>query len=132
MTEERNNILINIRPVLKNAKVLDNSTEIETFQNRTLRPIIKFQHSLLIAIIRTSIQNYKIDFLDKTELKISEYISDLLQKNKGISLQIIHSITGLFTTDEYIFYTKNSKEVHKRIIQMCKERFQTNLEEIKL
>ncbi len=128
--ENRKSLLISLRPKLKKSNILANSTEIEAFQNTTIRPIIKFQHNLFIRILKNRLDSLKFNITSATETKISEKITSVLNTNDQLRQQLIHSITGLYTIDEFEFYIKNSKEIHKRIIQICKERFLTNIEEL--
>ena len=47
------------RPILENI-VKDDTLEIESFQNKTLRPIIKMQHEILIACFNNYLEDKKI------------------------------------------------------------------------
>ena len=44
----------NIRPIIKEISTTLNKTVEEQFQNKTLRPIIKLQHDLLLAYFGNS------------------------------------------------------------------------------
>ena len=48
--ENRSDNLLNIRPLIPSAKVYESMSADEAFQNSTLRPIIKMQNELLIAV----------------------------------------------------------------------------------
>ena len=50
------------RPIIKNI-VSDKTLPFETFQNVTLRPIIKMQHDLILALFQSYVQKKKIVFL---------------------------------------------------------------------
>ena len=47
------------RPVLKGL-ILENSAEVEFFQNKTLRPIIKMQHKVIVVFFKNCLLNRKI------------------------------------------------------------------------
>ena len=51
------------RPILPDL-INEATTEIESFQNKTLRPIIKMQHDLLILSFQNYLVKRKIDFLN--------------------------------------------------------------------
>ena len=53
---DRSQKLLSIRPLISSAKIVQNMTEEERFQNQTLRPILKLQNDLLLA----SFENYFI------------------------------------------------------------------------
>jgi hypothetical protein len=130
MKNERNELLIQLRPIIKSSKTLDNTNQFEAFQNNTLRPIIKFQHDLSILLLKSYLNNNKFELGNSTTEKISAFISTALKKDKQLNLQVIHTITGFLTTEEFEYYTQNKKETHKRITQICTERYLTNLEQL--
>jgi hypothetical protein len=131
MKNERNDLVIKLRPLLKNAKTLDNTTQLEGFQNNTLRPIIKFQHELLIIILRNYLSINKMALKNSTVEKLTHFISIAIKNDKQLNLQIVHNISGFFTTEEFKFYFINKKEIHKRILQICTERYLTHFEQLK-
>ena len=51
------------RPILSDL-VKGGTLDIEKFQNQVIRPIIKMQHSLLIALFQDYIKQRNIDFID--------------------------------------------------------------------
>ena len=116
------------RPVLQNL-IKDNMSAIELFQNQTLRPIIKMQHTLLIASFKNYIQIRKIDFsilnVQKKRSKISAvYVKDINYKNR-----ILGVIIGHFTMDEFQYYCLNSSELNKRILKIVVQRVQDSFGE---
>ena len=116
------------RPVLQNL-IKDNMSAIELFQNQTLRPIIKMQHTLLIASFKNYIQIRKIDFsslnVQKKRSKISAvYLKDINYKNR-----ILGVIIGHFTMDEFQYYCLNSSELNKRILKIVAQRVQDSFVE---
>lgn len=127
MNQERNALVLKLRPEIKKAKTTEDTLTIEAFQNTVLRPIIKFQHAVLFLILKKYIVSVHFDLQANSVEKITDFIAKALQSNTQLNLQITHSVTGFFTTDEFEFYSENSKEIHKRIIQICKERYLTNL-----
>ena len=48
----RDEALLAIRPTIPQAKISDNTSEEERFQNQTLRPILKLQHPIFIEIFK--------------------------------------------------------------------------------
>ncbi|GAK89105.1 hypothetical protein JCM19297_3629 [Nonlabens ulvanivorans] len=55
----RDEYLVALRPEIPNARVSDDMSVEEQFQNRTLRPIAKLQHDLLIAVFHNYIKKHK-------------------------------------------------------------------------
>jgi len=123
----RTKSIIELRPVIKTALTDNKSSIEESFQNNTLRPIIKFQHDLIISIVQHSLNKYSKDFsslsIEKKSLKIeATFKSDSQLKNelKGI-------IIGLFSKEEYEKYNSIRNDINKRIIQIIKERVLSTL-----
>ena len=101
-------------------------TEIETFQNETLRPIFKLQHNLLMDFIQAqpnfdAVQKYK----DK-RVVFFERIRIYLQQPLLIGI-LLGMILGYLTSDELQIFNQNSKEYKKRILQMLIQRFSDSL-----
>ena len=97
------------------------TTEIEKFQNEVLRPILKFQHSLLEIEVS---KNPLIEKLLKQELTSERkrlLVKGIITKTE-IKYQLIGQITGFLTNTEYQFYYSNKKEIDKRIFAMLLDR----------
>lgn len=99
------------------------SSEMEIFQNESLRPILKLQHLVTLALIKNgaSFENHT-KHLDN-ESALTSYLKVYLQKNIALKNQILGSIVGMMTETELAFYFANRKEVNKRIISMQVNRF---------
>lgn len=118
----RDQHILTLRQSIPSAKPNDFSS-IETFQNTTLRPILKLQHVLIIATIENT-PHFKTaqKNIEKAEDKlplIKEYISN----NKELKSTLIGLCIGLMTFDEYTGYSLHKKEFTKRISQMCAQRY---------
>ena len=117
------------RPII-NDLVKEHITEIESFQNSTIRPIIKMQHSLLVASFKNYIKKRKVDLQSCSDLEINNKIKSIFNKDisyRNISLGLI---IGHFSPSEYGYYTHHSSEINKRIIKIIHQRFQNSLSEI--
>lgn len=123
--KSRTNALQDIRPELN--LVHDKSLDFERFQNQTLRPILKFQHTLLVVHFQSLIKENKTSYRDKTIEEKRMVIRGLL-KNPGPRLFSLALVVGLFTVDEYHIYQSNKKEYSKRMISMLIERVVDGLE----
>ena len=127
MNQDRNALVLKLRPEIKKAKITETTLNVEAFQNTTLRPIIKFQHAVLFLILKKYITYVHFDLQANSVEKTTNFKTKALKSNTQLNLQITHNVTAFFTPDEFEFYAENSKEIHKRIIQICKERYLTNL-----
>ena len=68
------------RPIIKNI-ISDATLSFETFQNATLRPIIKMQHDLILALFQSYIQKKKIDFITLENHKAKDKIKSIFEKD---------------------------------------------------
>ena len=118
------------RPVLQNL-IKDNTLSTESFQNKTLRPIIKMQHPILIALFNNYLSDKKIDFQNLSINVKKDKIESILQKDSAFKKTIIGVIIGHFSNDELTNYFKNISEFDRRIRQIVAKRLQDSLDEIK-
>ncbi|MDO9594353.1 MAG: glyoxalase [Lutibacter sp.] len=118
---------VNSRPIIEKAIVSTKMTEVEKFQNKTLRPIIKMKHELLIAYFNHYLASQKFDFQDFSDLKKIEFIERTFSKDSQCKNEIKGMIIGHFTLDEFSIYKNITKESNKRILSMAKERILNTL-----
>ena len=116
----RNDTLLKeLRPIIYSED--KTKTEIEKFQNEVLRPILKFQHSLLEMEVAN---NPLIEKLLKQELTSERkrlLVKGIVTKTE-LKYQLLGQITGFLTNTEYQFYYSSKKEIDKRIFAMLLDR----------
>ncbi|MGC6434013.1 MAG: glyoxalase [Crocinitomicaceae bacterium] len=113
-----------LRPEIKTLN--DNSSENEIFQNTVLRPIIKLQHQLLIALTKQKINSLQINFQELSDEKQHLTIENLILKDLTFKATLVGSIIGLFEIDEIDFYLAKQKEINKRILFIIQKRLSEN------
>ena len=124
---DRPNDIIKIRPVL-NLKKSSQITDEESFQNDTLRPIIKLQSPVLIETYSNYIIKHKNVFYELSNEKKLDYIENSINKNQKFRNLLKGMIIGLFTIEEYHIYKKNSSSLNKRMMNIVLKRLQDNLQ----
>jgi hypothetical protein len=117
------------RPVLEDL-IKDNMSALELFQNQTLRPVIKMQHDLLIASFNTYKAKRKIDFSSLTDQKKRSKTKAVFVKDINYKNLTLGFIIGAFSLEEFAYYSLNTSELNKRIIQIVIQRVQDSLSEI--
>jgi len=132
MSEEnhRNSNLLNIRPDIPAALVNENTSPEERFQNLTLRPIIKFQHPLLVAIFRQYIIRTKTKFSEFSDHQHVVFIERTFQKDTSFKNELKGIIIGQMTVEEYQIYTQNTATFNKRITGMLAQRMKDSIPEL--
>jgi len=125
--ETRDTFLLENRPVIASAIVDDNTGVDEAFQNTTLRPIIKMQNDLLVAVFKNYIRKHKNVFHNLTIDKRLEYIDNAVQKDIKFRNSCKGIVIGVFTIAEYETYIQNSSALNKRMMNIVRERLKNNL-----
>ncbi|WP_411030811.1 glyoxalase [Spongiimicrobium sp. 3-5] len=119
---DRSRNLLQIRPQIPSARVSDDMSDDEQFQNRTLRPVIKLQNFLLIAAFRNYIVKHKNAFHEMSLEKRMEYVENAIQKDIKFRNSLKGMIIGQFTVEEYEAYITNSSSLNKRMMNMVIDR----------
>ena len=133
-----------IRPQIPNALLLDTMSGEERFQNSILRPILKLQNKILIAIFKDYITEKEAQKTskeeDKTENKRAysrlsptkqrEFIDTVFQKDIKFKSLLLGMIIGHFDLEEYNLYAQNKIGTDRRIINLLKERIFNGLAEV--
>lgn len=124
----RDQSILSSRPEILSARVSMNMCAAEQFQNKTLRPVIKFQNDLLLEAFRNYIQKHKNGFNLLNIEKRLFYIENAIQKDIKFRNSLKGMILGQFTLEEYSFYTTNSSALNKRMMHLVIERIQENVQ----
>lgn len=120
--------LKSIRPEILSATINDAMSSDERFQNSVLRPAIKFQNDLLIAVFRNYIAKHKSVFYDLILDKRIDYIENAIQKDMKLRNSMKGMIIGIFSVDEYLIYIENSSALNKRMMNLVKERLLSHIQ----
>ena len=123
----RNLSLLEIREESFGNIYLESSFE-ELFQNKTLRPILKFQNDIFIEVfINYAIKQKNVFFNLTPEKKIS-YIETVIQRDIKFRNSLKGMIIALFTIEEYRDYIKNSSNLNKRMMNLLIERLKSQIQ----
>ena len=102
-------------------------TPIEQFQNTTIRPILKCQHTILIVFFNANVHVQYIVSANFSTLKKQNQLKLFASKQLAFRAQLLGIVTGLFTDDEFEFYLSEKVNLDKRIANMILERFYSTL-----
>jgi hypothetical protein len=117
--------LKSIRPTIETKE--SDAGVYELFQNTTLRPILKFQHDLLLAVFLQYTLQHKTGYQDFKKGKKKEFIKDTLHKNVALKSKMAGLIIGHFTTEEYQIFIENESELMRRLGSLLIERLQSTV-----
>jgi hypothetical protein len=104
------------------------SSEEEVFQNATLRPILKLQNDLIVLVFQNYVNQIKLPFNGFTVEKKMSSIATIISKDIQLQNTLKGIVIGLFTTEEYHYYSKTISNSNKRIKAMLIERLQSQLQ----
>lgn len=98
------------------------SSEEEIFQNKTIRPILKFQNDLFLASFLNYVNKHKGDFYSLSTEKKLVFIENAIQKDIKFRNALKGMVIAMFTMDEYNDYISNSSRLNKRMMNLLIER----------
>lgn len=117
----RDTQLKKLRPTISSIENTKQTSELELFQNQVLRPILKFQHTLLVELFHCATEKYGATNQRSADEKETMVVS-IFQKDVVFRNQVIGIILGLFTEIDFQFYYRNSSIINRRISQMAQQR----------
>ena len=102
----------------------------ERFQNICLRPILKFQNDLLLAVFKSYLELRKGAFYALSKTKKLEYIEHAIRKDLKFKNLLIGVVAGQFTVAEWDIYTTHERELRKRVTGLLVQRIQDGFSSI--
>ena len=117
--------LLALRPDISAKK--GDQTLSEEFQNTTIRPILKYQHLILIVFFNSNVHIQYILSANFSTLKKQNQLKLFVSKQLAFRAQLLGMVTGLFTDAEFEFYLSEKVNLDKRISSMILERFLSTL-----
>ena len=118
----RNEDLLKLRPKIKTIQQDLNTSETEQYQNDTLRPILKFQHDILLCLFHASLTKNKARFTELSLEEKEEKLNQIFQKDLSFKNQSIGAVIGMLSLDEYEVYISDMAAYNRRIVTMLKQR----------
>jgi hypothetical protein len=122
MTINRDKHLGLLRPEITTINQMMLTSEAEKFQSHVLRPIIKFQHDLLILIFDTHLRRKQVKLASFSAEKQVTLVEEIFIYDRLFINELKGVVVALFTSDEYLKYNSSLSEINKRLIQIIKTR----------
>ena len=97
-------------------------------QNNTLRPILKLQNNLILALFRHYVEKHKGVFYELSPERKMDYIESAIHKDMKFRNILKGLVLGQFTLEEYRAYSADSSAINKRILSMIKERLKSQVQ----
>jgi len=99
----------------------------ENFQNEFLRPILKEQNELLIAVFKQYLAKHKIVFERYSPEDQANYIDNTIKKDAQIRNYFVGLSIGKLSVEQYKEYILMETELNRRIITMLVKRLQSQM-----
>ncbi len=120
--------LLSLRPDL--GLDVSQSTPGESFQNHSLRPILKMQHPLLIQAFRHYIHKRKDIFYTLSKQAKKDWIGHSVRTDLQLRYLLVGIVAGHFTTSEMTWFLEHEADAVKRLTDLVIQRLQSSLEEL--
>jgi len=104
------------------------SSKEEAFQNKTLRPALKFQNDLLVEAFINYANKQKNHFYTLSVEKKLLYIENAIHKDIKFRNALKGMILGFFTVEEFKEYTQNSSNLNKRMMNLVIDRLKDQVQ----
>ena len=122
--QDRDKHLKDLRPAIPTITEEAITSMEEQFQNKTLRPILKFQNPLLLKIFHQYILKRKGKFYQLSAEKKIEYIQTNIRNDLKFRNLLAGLVIGQFTLTEFDTYQSNKSELNRRIMSLIIQRLQ--------
>lgn len=124
----RDEVLVKIRPEVSFTR--EGMTTEESFQNITLRPILKLQNELILSAFKLALHKShpQYNVFNSTEQK--RLIRTLLKMDSSIKTFLTNAVVALFTLNEMMFYNENKTAINKRITELLIKRIEDQQERL--
>jgi hypothetical protein len=113
--------LVALRPIIDTIRTTDVSP-IEQFQNDCLRPILKMQHDVLMALVKSQPNFEELLHNKGSRLQFQDRVRTFIVKQPSLKHLLIGMVLGMLTVDEMKIYIKHATDFNKRISGMICQR----------
>lgn len=116
----RTELLLHIRPEVVTEDTIQ-TTE-EQLQNAVIRPILKLQNDLLVAVFEQYTQKRKQQWAHKSPKEKVDFIQHTVTKDQRLKALLLGLVIAHFAVHEYEQYRAAESEFNKRITTMIAQR----------
>ena len=95
------------------------ATTVGAFLHATLRPVLKLQNDLLLAVVADYVRDHHITLRPTDQ---QQQLTALLGRNTKLRYTVVGLITGQLTTAEYAFYRQHRPELNRRLLELAQRR----------
>jgi len=111
-----------LRPEIPSIERLVGMTDVEKFQNDVIRPILKYQHDVIVGYAISKAVDRNSKFTNLTAIEKERYLDKVTLKDSKIKQALNGMVIGLMTIEEMNKYLAIESEYKRRINTMIRER----------
>lgn len=130
MMKNRDSAIRELRPEIPAIQADIISSAAEKFQNETLRPVLKFQHELLLDVFKQYIRKRKGEFYKLTLPHRLTWIDRSVRKDLKFRNFLIGMVVGHFTSQEWQIYASLEQELSRRVVDLIVQRLGGQVENL--
>lgn len=123
----RDQFLLKGRPEIPSIQNTTKTLDLEVFQNKVLRPILKLQSTIFVSVFLDELRRKKQDFTTFNSEDKHKAIQRHFNTNSSLKQRFLGIVMGLFTNTEMDFYQRHMSAINKRIFSMLKIRLEDQL-----
>ena len=123
----RDQLLLKGRPEIPSIQNTTKTLDLEVFQNKVLRPILKLQNTIFVSVFLDELRRKKQDSTTFNSEDKHKSIQRHLNTNSSLKQRFLGIVMGLFTNTEMDFYQRHMSAINKRIFSMLKIRLEDQL-----
>jgi hypothetical protein len=112
--------LLAMRPSVPTAAV--EAGTVGAFLHTTLRPVLKLQNMLLLAIVADFVLDHHIPLAKASDTDRQRLLAELLARNTKLRYTVVGLVSGVFSDGEYAFYRQHRSEVNRRMLELVQQR----------
>lgn len=106
---------------------MNESSPAEQYQNEVLRPILKAQNELILAVFGHYVGKKKVNFEKMNATEQLEYVQNALRKDQALRNFFVGLIVGQLTAEQWQSYAPLDDELNRRVVNMLIKRIQSQL-----
>jgi len=116
--------LLALRPVLPQVLPATGEATPADFLHHTLRPVLKLQNELLLAVVADFVHDHHIPLATASATEQQRLLAELLTRNTKLRYTVVGLVSGLFTSAELGYYHQNRPELNRRLLELATRRVQ--------
>jgi hypothetical protein len=119
--------LLALRPAIDGQPAaIPTPTTIADFLHQVLRPVLKYQHEVLLATVVDFAHDYHLPLATASPPDATRLLKELLGRNTRLRATLVGLVVGLLTGPELAFYRQHRAELNRRLLDLATERVRSS------